>query len=146
MAEIGTKMKLSIAYYPQTDEQTERTNQILETYLQHYVNHSQKNWIQLLSMTQLALNNKTLIAIGELVFYANFGRHPNLFNIPRKSLQITAVLLETDQLRNIYKEISRNIEYHQKYSESQINKKRMKKSQLKEENKIYLFIKNLKIL
>ena len=45
MAEIGTKIKLSTAYYSQTDRQTERTNQTLETYLRHYVNYSQGNWI-----------------------------------------------------------------------------------------------------
>ena len=40
MTEIGTKVKLSTTYYPQTDEQTEKTNQTLKTYLQHYVNHN----------------------------------------------------------------------------------------------------------
>ena len=146
MAEIGTKIKLSTAYYPQTDEQTERTNQTLKIYLRYYMNHSQKNWIQLLPMAQLTLNNKTLTVTGKSVFYTNFGRHSNLFNVLRKSLQTTVVLLEVDQLRNIYKEMLRNIEYYQKRSESQINKKRIKKSQLKKGDKIYLFIKNLKIL
>ena len=42
---MDTKIKLSIIYYSQTDEQIERINQTLEIYLQHYVNHSQKNWI-----------------------------------------------------------------------------------------------------
>ena len=96
-------------------------------------------------MTQLALNNKTLTAIGESTFYVNFDRHSNLFNVPRKSPQATAVLQEANQLRNIYKEMSKNIEYHQKRSESQINKKRTKKPQLKKKNKIYLLTKNLKI-
>ena len=45
----------------------------------------------------------------------------------------------------MHKELSKTIEYHQRRSESQINKKRTKKSQLKERDKIYLFIKNLKI-
>ena len=30
MAQLNTKYKLSMAYYPQTDGQTERINQILE--------------------------------------------------------------------------------------------------------------------
>ena len=50
ITEIGTKIKLLTVYYSQTNKQTERINQTLKIYLQHYVNHSQKNWIQLLLM------------------------------------------------------------------------------------------------
>jgi len=36
---LGIETKLSMAYHPQTDRQTERTNQELEQYLRMYVNH-----------------------------------------------------------------------------------------------------------
>ena len=36
--------KLYMAYHPQTDRQTERTNQKLEQYLRIYINHRQNNW------------------------------------------------------------------------------------------------------
>ena len=75
------------------------------------MNHSQKNWVQLLSMTQLVLNNRTATVIGESVFFANFGHHFNLFNISRNSSQMKIVLQEASQLRNIYKKILKNIEY-----------------------------------
>ena len=73
MREIGTKVRLSTVYYSQTDGQTERTNQSLETYLQYYVNYSQRNWVQLLPMAQLALNNREATAIERSSFYTNFG-------------------------------------------------------------------------
>ena len=41
---LGIETKLSTAYHPQTDGQTERTNQELEQYLRIYVNHRQNNW------------------------------------------------------------------------------------------------------
>ena len=41
---LGIETKLSIAYYPQINEQTEKTNQELEQYLRMYVNHKQSNW------------------------------------------------------------------------------------------------------
>ena len=47
----------------------------------------------------------------ESAFYTNFGRHPNLFKLLRNSLQSEVVLQKANQLRNIYKEILRNIEY-----------------------------------
>jgi transposase InsO family protein len=40
MAEVGIKRKLSTAYYPQTDGQTERTNRTMKTYLKIYSNTS----------------------------------------------------------------------------------------------------------
>ena len=41
---LGIEIKLSMAYYPQTDRQMERTNQELEQYLRMYVDHRQNNW------------------------------------------------------------------------------------------------------
>ena len=36
---LGTKRQLSIAYHPQTDGQTERINQEIGIFLQHYMNY-----------------------------------------------------------------------------------------------------------
>ena len=43
---LGIETKLSTAYYPETDGQTERTNQELEQYLRMYVNHRLNNWAE----------------------------------------------------------------------------------------------------
>jgi len=58
LSSLGVKLKLSTAYHPQTDGQTERTNQTLERYLRHYSTFTQDNWVQLLPMAQLALNGR----------------------------------------------------------------------------------------
>ena len=39
MKRLGVNSKLSTAYHPQTDGQTERLNQIIEQYLRSYVNY-----------------------------------------------------------------------------------------------------------
>ena len=72
-AAIGTKPKMSTAYHPQTDSQTEQANQVLETYLRHYINKTYSNWVQLLLVAQLAINQHRSDLTKESLFFANFG-------------------------------------------------------------------------
>ena len=62
----------STVYHPQTDGQTERLNQILEQYLQHYVNYAQNNWSALLPVAQFAYNVTLQEGISMLLFKANY--------------------------------------------------------------------------
>jgi len=41
---LGIKSKLSMAFHPQTNGQTERVNQKLEQYLRMFINHRQEQW------------------------------------------------------------------------------------------------------
>ena len=43
---LGIEIRLSIAFHPQTDGQTERMNQELEQHLRFFVEHRQKNWLE----------------------------------------------------------------------------------------------------
>ncbi len=54
---IGAKRRLSTAFHPQTDGQTERQNQTLEHYLRVYINYRQDDWARWLPMAQLVYNN-----------------------------------------------------------------------------------------
>jgi len=40
---LGIKTKLSMAYHPQTDGQTERVNQEIEQYLRMFISHRQND-------------------------------------------------------------------------------------------------------
>ena len=64
---------MSTAYYLQTDGQTERLNQILKQYLQHYVNYTQNNWSELLPIAQFAYNVTPQEGIKMSLFKANYG-------------------------------------------------------------------------
>ena len=54
---LNIKRRMSTAYHPQTDGQTERTNQVLEGYLRNFVNYDQNDWYQLLPLAEHASNN-----------------------------------------------------------------------------------------
>ena len=75
---LGVRSNLSTAYHPETDGQTERTNQILEQYLRIYVNYEQNDWINLLPLAEFAYNNTTQSATGMSPFFANLGFHPRI--------------------------------------------------------------------
>jgi hypothetical protein len=42
----GTKIKLSTAYHPETDGQTEQSNRTLEDMLRMYVGKKQHSWVK----------------------------------------------------------------------------------------------------
>jgi hypothetical protein len=54
--QLCIKQNISNAYHPQTDGQSERTNQWLEQYLHMYGNFQQDNWALLLPLTQFMHN------------------------------------------------------------------------------------------
>jgi len=43
-----------MAYHPKTDGQTEQVNQILEQYLQVYINYQKDDWVNLLPLAEFA--------------------------------------------------------------------------------------------
>jgi len=73
---LGTKRQLSMAYHPQIDGQTERINQEIETFLQHYINYQQNNWMDWLATAEFQYNDKKHVATGRTPFELNFRRHP----------------------------------------------------------------------
>jgi len=82
---LGIETKLSTAYHPETDGQTERTNQELEQYLRMYVNHRQNNWAKWLATAEFAFNNKVHTATKTSSFQVNYRREPRMgFDIRKK--------------------------------------------------------------
>jgi hypothetical protein len=79
---LGTKIKLSTAFHPQTDGQTERVNQILEQYLRCTINYHQNNWVSLLPLAEFAYNNARHASTGQSPFFANTGYHPRFGILP----------------------------------------------------------------
>ena len=73
---LGTMRQLSMAYHPQTDRQTERINQEVGTFLQHYINYQQDDWMEWLAAVEFQYNNKRHIVMDRIPFKLNFERHP----------------------------------------------------------------------
>ncbi len=76
---LGIKKKLSTAFHPQTDGQTERQNSIMEAYLRAFVNLEQDDWARLLSMAEFAYNNAKNASTAHTPFGLNCGNHSRVF-------------------------------------------------------------------
>ena len=73
---LGTKIKLSTAFYPQTDGQTENANQYINQRLQPFVNHYQDNQLDLIYIVDFVVAALPHNSIGLSSFIAEMGYEP----------------------------------------------------------------------
>jgi transposase InsO family protein len=73
---LGIKQRLSTAFHPQTDGQTERMNRTLEEMLRVFVSPTLKDWDNHLPCCEFAMNNAFNESIRATPFYLNYGKHP----------------------------------------------------------------------
>ena len=73
---VGTKLKFSTAYHPQTDGQTEVVNKSLGNLLRCLVSDHNKNWDLILSMVQFAYNRSINRSIDMSPFEVVNGYKP----------------------------------------------------------------------
>jgi hypothetical protein len=81
-----TTLNLSSSYHPQTDGQTERLNQCLETYLRCLVHAKPEKWSQWLPQAEFWYNTTFHSALGKSPFEVLYGRAPRQFAIQNSSL------------------------------------------------------------
>jgi len=81
---LSINHRLSTAFHPQTDGQTERQNQTMEQYLQAFCNYEQDNWVELLPLAEFAYNNSVHHSTQMTQFWANNHYHPPMqFKTPK---------------------------------------------------------------
>ena len=71
----------------------------------------------------MAYNNKTSESTGKTPFYANHGRHPNLFTRTYPSQKTEAAIATAGELKKIHKKLREALENAQRQSISYVNKK-----------------------
>ncbi|GJW84875.1 putative reverse transcriptase domain-containing protein, partial [Tanacetum coccineum] len=71
---LGTQLDMSMAYYPQTGGQSERTIQTLEDMLRAYVMDFEKGWDRHLPLIEFSYNNNYHTSIKAASFEVLYGR------------------------------------------------------------------------
>jgi hypothetical protein len=72
---------MSSSYHPQSDGQTERVNQTMETFLRCFVNACPSKWLNWLPLAEFWYNSCDHSAIGRSPFEALYGYTPRHFGI-----------------------------------------------------------------
>ena len=72
----GTELHYSSSYYPETDGQSERLNQCLETYLRCMTGETPTRWSQWLSLAKLWYNTSYHTSLGATPFETLYGYKP----------------------------------------------------------------------
>lgn len=72
----GTKLRMSTAYHPETDGQTEVINRVLEQYLRTFVHERPSDWYKYLALAEWSYNTSTHSGTGLTPFEVTFGKPP----------------------------------------------------------------------
>src|SRR6266702_2493 len=103
----GMMQNISTAYHPQTDGQSEHTNQWLEQYLRFWVNEWQDNWHAYLPLAEFVHNNWLNETTGESPFFVlyRFNPHADWTDKPSPVPQVTLRLDQFKQARQRAQEL-----------------------------------------
>ena len=139
---LGTKRQLSMAYHPQTNSQIERINQDIGTFLWHYVNYQQDNWMDWLAAVEFQYNSKKHAAMKRTPFKLNFGRHSWKGNLMVQT-RIPWVEEFLMGLQKSWEQVTKAMEEVQKSMKKQFDKKRRNPQGLKVSDNVWLENKNI---
>jgi hypothetical protein len=74
--QLGINHKMTSAYHPQTNGQTERINRVVSEMLRSYVGPAYNDWDEWLPLIEFAINNSWQQSIGCTPFFLCYGEHP----------------------------------------------------------------------
>jgi hypothetical protein len=105
---VDTQLCLSSAYHAQSDGQTERINQCIETYLRYAVSSSPRQWLKWLSLSELWYNSCYHSSLKCSPFKALHGVEPSfgavLVLANSRDASVSSALLERHQFMEMLKQ------------------------------------------
>ena len=141
---LEIKTKLSMAYHPQTDRQTEHINQELEQYLRMFVDHRQEQWPEWLGMAESTYNNKKHTVTQVSPFEANYGLSPRMEFKGRRGKRFEAVEEFAERMKQVQKEVKVVLGKAQEEMRKYADRKRREGVEFKVGDLVLLSTKELK--
>jgi len=141
---LGIQTKLSTAYHPQTDRQTERINQELEQYLRVFIDHRQEQWPDWLGMVEFVYNNKIHVATKTSPFKANYSQDPRMGFEGRRKGKYEAAGKFIEKMKKIQEEAKAVLGKAQEEMKKFGDRRQEKEEEYKVGDLVLLSIKDLK--
>jgi len=141
---LGIKSKLSTAFHPQTDRQTERVNQELEQYLRMFIDHRQEQWPEWLGTVEFAYNNKAHLSTRTSPFKVNYGQDSRMGFEGRKKGRYARAEKFIEKMKEIQEEAKAALGKAQADMKKYTDKKRSDVEEYKVGDLVMLSTKDLK--
>jgi hypothetical protein len=124
-AALGTDLKFSTAFHPQTDGQSERANRTLEEILRHFVSPRQDDWDDWLDLAEHAINASVNPSTGYSPLYLCFGMHPlSALDIALDSVLVPAAQSTVNDMHSTLQHAKANLQEAQQRMMAQQNARR----------------------
>jgi len=141
---LGIESKLSMAFHPQTDGQTERVNQELEQYLRMFIGYRQEQWPDWLGTAEFAYNNKVHSSTKMSSFKANYRQDPRMGFETRRKRKYKGVEKFVTKIKEIQEEAKAALGKMQEEIKKYADRKRAKVNKYKVGDLVMLSTKDLK--
>jgi len=141
---LGIETRLSMAFYPQIDGQTECANQELEQYLRMFVDYCQEQWLDWLGTAEFAYNNKVNSSTKVSPFMANNGRNPRMGFEMRKKRKVLRAKEFAVKIKEIQEEAQAALRKAQEEMKKQVDRHRREVEEYKVGDMVLLSTKELK--
>lgn len=97
----GVSLHMTSAYHPQTDGQTKRINQCLDTYLRCFVHTCPSKWVSWIASAEFWYNTSHHSSIGKSPFEALYGYVPRHFGVQVPNSSSTDATSPPDQTTSV---------------------------------------------
>jgi len=147
---LGVDRRLSTAFHPQTDGQTERVNASMEQYLRIFTSYQQDDWVQWLPLAEFAANNGTSETTKCSAFFAVTGTDPRMTFVEAAGELEDSRAVDADQvqatMRQIHEHLRVEMRRSQDIMEEGANRRRLPAPQIQAGTKVWLDARHIRTI
>lgn len=140
--QLGINLKMSTAYHPQTDGETERVNQELETYLRIFCGNNPDTWAQWLALIEFCHNQQVHSVTKKSPFFLMMGYEPH--DIPL-GFERTHVPAAEDKMKELTRARDEALAAHELARQTIAKRSNRNFIPFQKRDQVWLEAKNLKL-